>query len=203
MNRILLVLSIFAAALLLPGCVDEDDEMMEPSSECTEDATLEAVQCILGSTQWKIESIRSDEPRTDSLMTSSNWMEFRFPCHRETMLLFDGATPLNRDGEFITSPVAGDTILSTAGLIGDVFSSNCDLEGVAFIETTDFLSTANVSISEAFSVFVYGFGIPMDQVIEDEVWRDINYSPEKISYTVTKTIDDQSFEVQISLKRSR
>lgn len=177
--------------LLLPlaySC-DPSNSQAEEEEEnlCAAGDAVDQLNCKIGFDDWRLKSVTSDVPRTDSTQSTTDWMAFRPDCYKEGYLGLNGFGPTSEDGEIVNFYELANAQSPCLNLRGSTIESD-----------TEFKS-ATVLITEEASLFFYG--IPFDEPgAVDDIWYDIDYKQDEyLNFWVDKTYNDVDYRLKVEM----
>ena len=177
--------------LLLPlaySC-DPSNSKAEEEEEnlCAAGDALDQLNCKIGKSDWRLKSVTSDVPRTDSTQSTTDWMEFRPDCYQGGILGLSGFLPTSEEGEIANLYQVKNS------------ESPCLDERSSTIESNTDFESATVLITEEASLYFYG--IPFDQPGGiDDTWYDIDYKQDEyLNFWVDKTYNDVDYRLKIEM----
>lgn len=180
---------LFCLVLTLSiGCKPDDDDAQGQGQACIP-GDLAGIRCVLSQSSWKIASVRSDIERSNSAVSTTDWLAFQPSCYEDVTITIPG---------FLESQ--DETILADFQMTGDVGS--CDNRYLFSLESADLLKTANVIYLEPFALYMFGDTLPRFDSVS-ELWYDINFTEETFDFTVDKVLDSIDYRVDVRLVRSR
>jgi hypothetical protein len=177
--------------LLLPlaySCDPSNAKEEEEENLCAAGDALDQLNCKVGFANWRLKSVTSDVPRTDSIQSSTDWMVFRPECYRDGILDLNGFLPTN----------SGDSEIVNFYKL-DNAQAPCVNSSASPLETDTDFETAVVLIDQDASLFFYG--VPLDERGGvDDTWYDIEYKEDQyLNFRVDKTYNDVSYRLKIEM----
>ncbi len=172
--------------LLLPlaySCDPSNSKEEEEENLCAAGDALDQLNCKVGVSNWRLKSVTSHVPRTDSIQSSTDWMVFRPECSQEGFLDLNGFGPTTDSQEIVGFYELGNA------------QAPCLNNGPSTIETDTDFETAVVLIDQDASLYIYG--IPFDgRGAVDDTWYDIEYKEDQyLNFRVDKTYNDVDYRL--------
>ncbi len=176
--------------LLLPlaySCDPSNSKEDEEENLCAAGDALDQLNCKVGFANWRLKSVTSDVPRTDSTQSTTDWMGFRPDCYQNGILDLRGFGPTSEEGEIVNFYKL------------DNAQAPCVNTSISTLETNTDFETAQVLIDQDASLFFYGISFDEDGAVTD-TWYDIDYKQDEyLNFRVDKTYNDMDYRLTFEL----
>lgn len=196
-----LVIALALGAVSFIGCTKDDDVGLDADDRgdlvaCAALPTqLEELNCSLGGTRWTVSSVISDIARTDEnrpeIPASRDWSVFLAPCAEDVTLVFPSFGEANL--------VAQDTLLAIVKIEPNL--EGCPRGDRFGIVVNDYMRTAVVAASDQYMGNMYGASLRYPDDLNDR-WRDIEWNRDTLGYSVTRSLQGQTYDIRVSLERA-
>ncbi len=176
--------------LLLPlaySCDPSNSKEEEEENLCAAGDALDQLNCKIGVSDWRLKSVTSDVPRTDSTQSTTDWMAFRPDCYKEGYFGLNGFGPTSEDGDVVNFYELGNAQSPCLNLRSSTIESDTDFKSATVLITQD--------------ASLYFYGIPFDEPGGlDDTWYDIEYKQDQyLNFRVDKTYNGVSYRLKIEM----
>ena len=176
--------------LLLPlaySCDPSNSKEEEEENLCAAGDALDQLNCKIGVSDWRLKSVTSDVPRTDSTQSTTDWLAFRPECYQDGIFTLDGFLPTSEDGGVANFYELGNAQSPCLNSRGSKLESDTDFE------------SATVLIDQDASLFFYGIRFEERGAVDD-TWYDIDYKQDQyLNFHVDKTYNGKDYHLTVEM----